>query len=127
VLRPFEAPAHRYAPGHRGVDLGAAVGSTVVSPGDGVVAFAGMVAGRPVLSVAGSDGLRSTLEPVVATVAVGTPVAAGEAIGTVASPTGHCPRSCVHWGVRQGRDYVDPLGLVQPRVVLVPVSSRRRA
>lgn len=125
VLRAFEAPAHRYAAGHRGVDLRADPGAVVTSPTGGVVAFAGQVAGRPIVSVLHDDGHRSSLLPVVATAAVGTRVDAGSPVGRVGGVTGsgpapHCPVSCVHWGVRLQGAYVDPLRLVSPPVRLLP-------
>ena len=45
VLRPFSFDrAHPYAGGqHRGLDIGAATGTPVVAPTDGVVSFAGTV------------------------------------------------------------------------------------
>lgn len=124
VVHPFAPPKQRWEPGHRGVDLAAAVGSVVVAPAAGTVSFAGSVAGRPVLVVQHPDGRRSTFEPVAATVAVGTSVRAGDAIGTVVSieQGGHCaPASCVHWGLLRGETYLDPLATLRPtRVVLLP-------
>ena len=51
VLRGFEAPEQKWSPGHRGVDMALAVGSPVVAAEDGVVAFVGTVAGKPVVSI----------------------------------------------------------------------------
>lgn len=130
VVRPFDAPEHEWGAGHRGVDLVAPAGSAVRSPGPGVVTFAGQVVRRGVVVVTHPDGLRTSLEPVAASVPVGTAVAAGSAIGVVESSRAdgggttpnHCaPRSCVHWGVRRGERYVDPLSLLdRPRIVLLP-------
>lgn len=129
VVRPFDAPEHEWGAGHRGVDLVAPEGSGVRSPGPGVVTFAGRVVRRGVVVVTHPDGLRTSLEPVAASVPVGTAVAAGSAIGVVESsrPDGgttpnHCaPRSCVHWGVRRGERYLDPLSLLTPQpIVLLP-------
>ncbi|GAB2501158.1 hypothetical protein GCM10027063_45790 [Promicromonospora xylanilytica] len=129
VERRFDPPAQRWGAGHRGVDLTAAHGSSVLSPGAGVVTFAGPVARRGVLVVTHPDGLRSSLEPVAASVAVGTAVTAGERIGTVeggdaaggTSPSHCAPRSCLHWGVRRGERYIDPLSLLdRPPIVLLP-------
>ena len=46
VLRRFEQPRTQWSSGHRGVDLSATLSQPVLSAGDGVVAFSGMVAGR---------------------------------------------------------------------------------
>ncbi|MEV0893413.1 M23 family metallopeptidase [Promicromonospora sp. NPDC050262] len=131
VERLFDPPAEKWGAGHRGVDLTAPPGAQVVSPGPGVVTFAGQVARRGVVVVTHPDGLRSSLEPVAASVPVGTAVAAGTAIGVVEGSQGtdepgatpnHCaPRSCVHWGVRRGERYIDPLSLLdRPPIVLLP-------
>ncbi len=128
VRRPFVAPPARWAPGHRGIDLDAAQGRVVLAPAPGVVAFAGRVAGRGVVSVQHGAALRSSVEPVRATVAVGTVVAAGDAIGVLTSEASHCsPGSCLHWGVRRDGAYVDPLGLLTGRgpAVLLPLAAPR--
>ncbi|MFE7507985.1 M23 family metallopeptidase [Promicromonospora sp. NPDC057488] len=127
VERLFDPPEEEWGAGHRGVDLAAAVGSPVLSPGPGVVTFSGQVARRGVVVVTHPDGLRTSLEPVAASVPVGTAVAAGTVIGVVedgsdGTPPNHCaPRSCVHWGVRRGERYIDPLSLLdRPPIVLLP-------
>ncbi len=132
VLRAFAAPEHRWSPGHRGVDLAAPAGTGVLAPADGVVVFAGAVAGRPVLSIATGGAVRVTLEPVVASVAVGERVARGSAVGVVADGGEHCGGvGCLHWGVRVGRDhYLDPLlvlarGARAAPPVLLPLAGRR--
>lgn len=127
VLARFEAPAGTYGPGHRGVDLEARVGQPVLAAGAGVVAFAGMVAGRGVVSVDHAGGRRTTYEPVAAVVIGGAPVVAGALLGTVTSAPGHClPGTCLHWGLRLDETYLDPLGLVGAlEVRLLPVWSVR--
>jgi murein DD-endopeptidase MepM/ murein hydrolase activator NlpD len=124
VVARFSAPASRWSAGHRGLDLLASAGTEVRSPADGVVVFAGVVVDRAVLTVDHGDGVRSSLEPVTGLVAVGTTVAAGQPIGTVQDARSHCaPRLCLHWGVRSGDVYVDPLGRLAGAgpVVLLPV------
>lgn len=125
VVTAFDAPAGPYSAGHRGVDLAGPVGSSVLAAGDGVVAFAGMVAGRGVLSVDHAGGLRTTYEPVTALVRAGEPVVRGRVIGVLAWPGSHClPQACLHWGLRRGGTYLDPLGLIGDRPVrLLPVWS----
>lgn len=124
VTEPFRAPPTPYAAGHRGIDLAAAPGTLVRAAADGVVAFAGPVAGRGVLSIAHGDGVVSAIEPVAASVAVGDHVTAG-AVVAVTSDGGHCDGGCVHFGVRVHGEYVSPLlflgGL--PRAVLLPLAG----
>ena len=98
VVHPFRAPAQPWGPGHRGVDL---LGGVVVrAPRDGVLSFAGVVAGRPVLVVTHSGGLRSSFEPVSAGLPTRPPVRGGDPIGVlVESAHSHCaPATCLHWG-----------------------------
>jgi murein DD-endopeptidase MepM/ murein hydrolase activator NlpD len=112
----------RWGAGHRGVDLAASPGGQVRAPSDGVVSFAGVIAGTEVLVVAHADGLRSTFEPVLASLPVGASVARGEVIGSVTASPGHCaPATCVHWGVLRGTTYLDPLAFVRQPVVLLPL------
>ncbi len=108
-----DIPARPWLAGHRGIDLAASAGQVVFSPADGVVSFAGVVVDRPVVTVRLGDGRRSSVEPVTATIARGTPVSRGDPVGVVADAPGHCdPAACVHWGVRDGETYLDPLDLL---------------
>ncbi len=112
VTKYFDAPETPYGPGHRGVDLAAVPGQEVLAADAGVVVFAGLVAGRPVLSVDHDGGLRTTYEPVEPKVAVGEQVYRGQVLGTVlAGHPGCAITACLHWGVRRGDEYVDPLAL----------------
>lgn len=105
VVAEFDRPAERWSSGHRGVDLAGT--GTVRASADGVVTFAGPVAGRGVISI--SHGrLRTTYEPVEATVVVGESVAAGQPIGSIGAG-GHCGHRCVHWGLLAGDEYLDPM------------------
>ncbi|MGW1912593.1 murein hydrolase activator EnvC family protein [Streptomyces sp. NPDC002076] len=115
VLRGWEPPATVYGPGHRGVDLAAPAGSPVRAVAPGRVSFAGRVAGKGVVSVelTGTD-LRTTYEPVSALVRQGDEVTAGQTVGTVEATASHCAASCVHWGLRRGTTYLDPLSLLPP-------------
>lgn len=147
VVSGFAAPPEPWAAGHRGVDFAADAGAAVLAAGDGVVTFAGVVAGRGVISIdhsppsggSASSGpsLRTTYEPVIAAVEAGQPVVRGQQIGTLEPGGTHCPVGCLHWGVRDlaAEDaalvagglyagapiYRDPLTLLAPpRVRLLP-------
>ncbi|MGN9818789.1 M23 family metallopeptidase [Streptomyces sp. SD11] len=118
VARGWEPPATAYGRGHRGVDLTAPTGTPVRAVAPGRVSFAGRVAGRGVVSVeltgTGDPPLRTTYGPVRATVRKGTEVTAGEVVGVLEPPASHCPMSCLHWGLRRGDTYLDPLSLLPP-------------
>ncbi|GAA4359425.1 hypothetical protein GCM10023145_33210 [Angustibacter luteus] len=126
VARPFRAPPTPWSAGHRGVDLTGRVGQPVLAAGAGRVAFAGLVAGRGVVVVSHPGGLRTSYEPVDRRSLVGTPVRVGTPIGVVGAQVGHCvPRTCLHWGLRRGETYLDPLTLVGGGpLVLLPISLR---
>jgi hypothetical protein len=112
VGRRFDPPAHRYGSGHRGVDLVAEPASPVVSAGAGRISYAGFIAGRGVVVVV-HGALRTTYEPVTPAVGVGDDVAAGEVIGTLDARHAGCrAAACLHWGLRRGDTYLDPLSLV---------------
>ncbi len=118
ILRGWEPPASPYARGHRGVDLAAPAAAPVRAVAAGRVSFAGRVAGKGVVSVeltgTGDPPLRTTYEPVRATVTQGDDVEAGEVVGTVEATGSHCAGTCVHWGLRRGETYLDPLALLPP-------------
>ncbi len=118
VLRGWDPPATPYGRGHRGVDLAAPAGAPVRAVAAGRVSFAGRVAGKGVVSVeltgTGDPPLRVTYEPVRVSVKKGDEVEAGEDVGTVEASGSHCTGTCVHWGLRRGGTYLDPLSLLPP-------------
>ncbi|WP_432536796.1 murein hydrolase activator EnvC family protein [Kineococcus arenarius] len=122
VLRGFD-DVTRYAPGHRGIDLAAEPGQQVLSPAPATVAFSGPVAGRGVVVLEHAGGLRTSYEPVLAGVPVGTRLDAGEAFAALGAGA-HCADApCLHLGLRRGEDYLDPLTLLAPAgpPVLLPL------
>ena len=142
VIHPFEKPAQRWSAGHRGVDLRVPENDRrVYAPAAGKVVFSGTVANRKVLVIAHPDGRRSTFEPMDEALPVGTTVAAGEVIGTVAITAGgtserpyrRCTTACLYWGVRQGgtrgdgsgkaAEYINPMSLLGSKEpsILLPV------
>jgi murein DD-endopeptidase MepM/ murein hydrolase activator NlpD len=121
VLRAFHPPAKPWLGGHRGVDLRAAHdGAPVTSPAAGTVSFVGVVVDRPVITIDHGNGLRSSFEPVESGLLPGAAVAEGDTLGW--SRPGHCgPLPCIHWGVRRGGEYLNPLAFVmdlRPSVLL---------
>lgn len=121
IARQFEAPAHRYGPGHRGIDLQPVGEAAVRSPAAGIVAFAGPVAGRGVVTIDHGGGLVTTLEPVTGMPVPGTRVAAGDPVGGMALG-GHSTPGTLHFGVRSDGEYLNPMLLLGhlPRAVLLP-------
>ncbi|CAM5678299.1 hypothetical protein SBADM41S_06002 [Streptomyces badius] len=121
LLRGWEPPAGPYGPGHRGVDLAAGPGARVLAAADGRVSFAGRVAGRGVLAIevagSGSPPLRTTYEPVRPLAEEGTDVRAGQPVGVLEAGASHCAAGCLHWGLRRGDAYLDPLSLLPPALL----------
>jgi murein DD-endopeptidase MepM/ murein hydrolase activator NlpD len=105
------------------VDLGGQPGDPVLAAGDGVVTFAGQLAGRGVVSIAHAGGLRTTYEPLTVLVTAGQRLERGTTIGELAPGHHGCvdAPACLHWGARRGTEYVNPLGLLSTgRVRLLP-------
>ncbi|MBF1673968.1 MAG: M23 family metallopeptidase [Rothia mucilaginosa] len=142
MIHPFEKPAQRWSAGHRGVDLAVPENDRhVYAPAPGKVVFSGTVVNRKVLVIAHPDGRRSTFEPMDEALPVGTTVAVGEVIGTVAGAAGgnsersyrRCSTPCLYWGVRQGgvrgdgsgkaAEYINPMSLLGSKEpsILLPV------
>lgn len=125
VLRPFDPPEHDWLPGHRGVDLAAKEGQVILAADGGTIAFAGVVAGTPVVSVDHRDGIRTTYQPVRAMVRPGDVVAQGEPIGVLARPRDNWPG--LHWGARpisEAKAYINPLSLLdEPTIRLKPITK----
>jgi murein DD-endopeptidase MepM/ murein hydrolase activator NlpD len=118
VARGFDAPSPDWHPGHRGVDLPGALGQRVYAAGDAVVVYAGLLAGRPVVSLVHPGGLRTSYEPVHAVVRAGQRVTDETMIGELVAGHAGCPAAaCLHWGAMwgpaSGAHYVDPLGLLR--------------
>ena len=113
LLRLPAIPWPNWKPGHRGIDIGIEAGASVRSPADGRVVWVGEVAHLPSISIL-SEGLRYTLQPVTSTASVGDWVGRGDVIGTAVASTHCAQRTCLHWSVRRGADYLDPRWVAQP-------------
>lgn len=111
VTRGFDPPDQRWGAGHRGVDLAAEPGTIVRAADDGVVSFAGTIAGRGVVAVTHRQAtrLRTTYEPLVPSVRAGQRVTRGQVIGRVADVAGADHHQGLHWGLIEGETYLDPL------------------
>lgn len=122
VSGPYLAPPSAYASGHRGIDLPASPGDTVLAPVSGTVSFVGRVVDREVLSIRVDERTTVSFEPVDAQalgLIEGAEVSRGEAIGVVAEG-GHCFAECVHLGVRVRHTYVNPMRYFFRKPVLLP-------
>lgn len=126
VLRGFKLPAKPWLPGHRGVDLAGRPGQPVLAATPGTITYAGPLAGRGVITIS-TGPRRTTYEPVVPSVTVGTSVRTGAVIGRLSAAGSHClPRTCLHWGLLQGKQYLNPLALVPNRPVrLLPLTGQQ--
>ena len=127
VVRGFDPPDQPWLPGHRGVDLLGTVGADIVAAMAGRVVFAGTVAGRGVVVVSHGT-LRTTYLPVRAAVRVGQQVGTAEVIGRLQAGHG-CPGgSCLHWGLKRGDTYLDPLSLLDAGPIrLLPEAATTQA
>jgi hypothetical protein len=130
VVRPFDEPIARYAAGHRGVDFAAPAGASVRAANDGTVSFAGDVAGSLHVVVAHDGGIRTSYSFLSRVdVRLGQRVRRGEVVGAAGGVGDGHGSGILHFGVRIGDRYVDPMVLFRPRdltqlVRLVPVGER---
>jgi murein DD-endopeptidase MepM/ murein hydrolase activator NlpD len=115
IVDPFRPPSGPYGSGHRGIDIAAPFGTPVHAASDGVVAFAGSVAGSLFVSIDHPDGVRATYGW-LSSIAVsrGDVVVRDQVIG--ASGYGHPGKSPthLHFGARLDGAYIDPLPLLVP-------------
>ena len=104
VADGFRAPTSRFGPGNRAVELSTRHGEPVTAPAGGVVAFAGPVAGRLVVSIDHPNGLRSSLSGLTAlTIVSGEPVETGQPVGAASA--------ALDVSLRAGNTYIEPTGL----------------
>lgn len=121
ITGPYRAPPSPYASGHRGIDLPARPGMSVVSPAAGTVSFVGKVVDREVLSIQVDQATVVSIEPIspAETLSAGESVSRGQEVGTV-STGGHCAAECLHIGVRVHGEYVNPGRFFVAKPVLLP-------
>jgi hypothetical protein len=129
VVHPFEAPASVYGAGHRGADLAATPGAAVRAANDGVVSFAGSVAGTLHVTITHAGGLRTSYSFLASVVVrTGQSVARGDVVGTTGGTGPDHDGTMLHLGLRVGDRYVDPMQLFHPSdltklVHLVPADA----
>jgi murein DD-endopeptidase MepM/ murein hydrolase activator NlpD len=79
-----------------------------------------------VVSVDHPNGLRTTYEPLAPSVKAGQRVTAGIVVGHLRPGHAGCQHVCLHWGLRRGEEYLDPLLLVATgHVRLLPWEGAR--
>lgn len=141
IISAFDPPTSPYGSGHRGVDFPSSHGQQVAAVGSGIVSFAGIIAGKPVISIelsrtVDSSGIavRATYEPVGALVKTGDFVYAGAVIGVVdfsSSNAGHCRGTCLHFGLKVMADptphYLNPVILWRSIALLQPSLAAHRS
>lgn len=147
IQQAFHPPQHNWLSGHRGVDLAATPGAPIHAAGSGVVAFTGIVAGSPTISIdheepvpasasPGMEGeitIRTTYQPVIPHVEKGQRVQEGEIIGLMGGHPAprHQHAHGLHWGARilpTDDRYINPLRLLpSPTIRLKPISHARVA
>lgn len=120
IVDTFRPPAQPWAPGNRGIDYATTPGQTVHASAAGDVVFAGQVGGSLFVVVAHDDGLRTTYAFLDAiAVRRGQRVAQGDVVGLAGSG--------LHFGVRRGEQYLDPLSVIGARVEVRLVPHRQAA
>jgi len=104
VIDPFRPPPQPWLPGNRGIEYETVPGTPVRAAADGVVTFAGSVAGSLHVTVRHADGIRTSYS-FLATVGArtGQRLARGDVVGVAGSR--------LHVGARRGDTYIDPESL----------------
>ncbi|MEV6288478.1 peptidoglycan DD-metalloendopeptidase family protein [Kribbella sp. NPDC051770] len=124
IVHPYTPPAKPWLPGHRGIDLEGTPGQKVLAATPGTITYAGPVAGRSVVVITRGPH-RTTYEPVIPSLPRGTQVTQGQPIGTLSAAASHCtPTTCLHWGLLEGKTYLNPLQLLPTHPVrLLPTTQ----
>lgn len=110
IERVFMQPNSDWGAGHRGIDLVAKAGAELTSPTEARIKFAGLVFGRPVITLLTPDNLVLEFEPACLKPpsSVGDHLEEGDVFATFCSAelSTHCNDPCLHWGVRAGEGYL---------------------
>jgi len=112
VVRGFRAPLTRYGAGHLGVDFAAPPGTPARAAGPGTVVFAGVVARTRHVVIRHAGGLRTSYS-FLATIRVhtGEAVGRGAVVGTTGGTGEHHDGGVLHFALRVGDTFVDPMQL----------------
>jgi murein DD-endopeptidase MepM/ murein hydrolase activator NlpD len=120
ISDPYRPPATPYGPGNRGIEYATTPGVDVRAAGDGVVAFAGIIAYERYVSIDHQGGICTTYSYLATIeVVVGQQITQGEVVGTAGTR--------LHFGARRFGVYIDPVSLFETaaphRVRLIPVAG----
>ena len=115
VIQAFDPPDTPYGSGHRGIDIAAEVGTTIVAPADGTVTFAGPIGGYLFVTIDHGGGLSSTYSWLSAKlVSKGDRVLQDQPIALTGWGHPGAPIPHLHLGVKLDGAYVDPLFYLGP-------------
>ena len=127
VERHFKKPPKKWNAGHRGVDFSATASTKVVAPEAGTISFSGKVDDRTVITITHPDGKKSSFEPVTDPLPIGAKVTKGQPIAAIDASKHHCQGTapCLHWGVRENDEYINPLLLIEAPSpsILLPIDD----
>ncbi len=109
IIRHFEPPPTPFSAGHRGIDMAVPLGTDVLASNDGVVTFAGPVAGELFVSIDHADGIRTTYSFLsVVSVTRGAAISRGQRLGLSGPGHSGSTQPHLHFGARIGDTYIDP-------------------
>lgn len=115
VVREFDPPETRFGPGHLGVDFAAAPKTPVRAAGGGVVVFAGRVGTALHVVIRHAGDIRTSYSFLASiSVVTGQSVVRGAVVGTSGGTGPGHGAGVVHFGVRIGAGYIDPMRLFTP-------------
>jgi murein DD-endopeptidase MepM/ murein hydrolase activator NlpD len=114
VIHAFDPPETPFGSGHRGIDVAAPIGTAVVAPEAGVVAFSGRVGGELFVTLDHGGGLTSTYSWLSETlVREGDVVPRGAPIARTGRGHAGATVPHLHFGVRLDGVYLDPMDFLE--------------
>jgi hypothetical protein len=110
LVRAFDPPQSHYGAGHLGADFRTPSGTPVRAAGPGEVTFAGSIAGAVHVVVAHAGRLRTSYSYLTAaSVRRGDAVRTGAVLGTSGGTGVNHDGQVLHFGLRSGDEYLDPM------------------